>query len=241
MHDVKSTGSDPDESDEWDISAGRRFDLREYSCESSFVSSIRLFILGSLAQRGEMHGHHLKLLAEEEHVHMWTDISVGGLYGALKRLHAEGLISDVRTEQEGNFPARQVYGITEAGRVALSELRRDGLTDYVLRPDPFDLALSRLDPDRLDELPGIVTGRIAMLKELLHTAREANARARPYLSRAETFALEHREKRLHAEIDWHESLVDALPDLVAEERARTHFPPLRHSPPSHRSKGSSTP
>lgn len=29
-----------------------------------------------------MHGHQLRLLAEEEHIDLWTDITVGGLYGA---------------------------------------------------------------------------------------------------------------------------------------------------------------
>jgi DNA-binding PadR family transcriptional regulator len=195
------------------------------------VSSIRLFILGSLAQRGEMHGHQLKLLAEQEHVHMWTDISVGGLYGALKRLHAEGLIADVRTEQAGNFPARQVYAITDLGRGALTTLRREGLSEFTLRPDPFDLALTRLDPDRLDSLPEVINARVAMLRELLETTVTSTRRARPYLSLAEVFALEHREQRLLAEIDWHENLREALPDIVADETARTHPPP--HQPPPH--------
>lgn len=213
------------ESDERDIAAGRSFDTRDYSCESSRMSSIRLYILGSLAQRGEMHGHQLKLLAEEERVHLWTDISVGSLYGALKRLHAEGLIADVRTEQAGNFPARQVYAITGSGREALGLLRSEGLTDHTLRPDPFDLALTRLDPDRLDELRSVIVARIALLKDLLATTSATNTKARPHLSLAETFALEHRETRLRADIEWHEHLSLAIPDIVADERARTHFPP----------------
>ncbi|MGA9872181.1 MAG: PadR family transcriptional regulator [Rhodococcus sp. (in: high G+C Gram-positive bacteria)] len=189
------------------------------------MSSIRLFVLGSLAQRGEMHGHQLKLLAEEERVHMWTDISVGSLYGALKRLHAEGLTADVRTEHEGNFPARQVYAITSDGRAALARLRASGLSEFVLRPDPFDLALTRLDPDRLDVLPEIIDTRLALLNELLRTTVETNARARPHLTLAEIFALEHREKRLRAEVEWHQELISALPDIVSDESTRI-IPPL---------------
>lgn len=153
---------------------------------------------------------------------MWTDISVGGLYGALKRLHSEGLIADIRTEQSGNFPTRQVYGITESGVAALGTLRHRGLVDFTLRPDPFDLALTRLGPDTLEQLPDIIATRTALLDELLRAAVEANARARPHLSKAETFALEHREARLRAEIDWHRTLVDALPDIVSDEATRTH-------------------
>ena len=143
---------------------------------------------------------------------MWTDISVGGLYGALKRMHAEGLIADVRTEQAGNFPARQVYAITDLGRGALTTLRRDGLSEFTLRPE-------------------VINARVAMLRELLETTVTSTRRARPYLSLAEVFALEHREQRLLAEIDWHEKLREALPDIVADETARTHLPP--HQPPPH--------
>ncbi|MDJ0392962.1 PadR family transcriptional regulator [Rhodococcus sp. G-MC3] len=203
------------------------------------MSSIRLFILGSLAQRGEMHGHQLKLLAEEERVHLWTDISVGGLYGALKRLLSEGLIVDVRTEREGNFPARQIYAITASGLEALGNLRGQGLSEFVLRPDPFDLALTRLDPDTLDQLPGVIAARTALLDELLRVSVEANDRARPHLSLAETFALEHREARLRAEIDWHQRLVDAIPNIVSDESTRVHGP-LPHETLPHQPKDSYT-
>ncbi|MDQ1605986.1 MAG: hypothetical protein QOJ18_353, partial [Microbacteriaceae bacterium] len=52
------------------------------------MSSIRLFILGSLAERGPMHGHGLLLLAEEEHIDLWTDFAASAVYGAIKRLAA---------------------------------------------------------------------------------------------------------------------------------------------------------
>ncbi len=188
------------------------------------MSSIRLFILGSLAQRGEMHGHQLKLLAEEERVHMWTDISVGSLYGALKRLHSENLIVDVRTEQTGNFPARQVYAITDLGRRSLAALRSGGLSDFTLRPDPFDLALTRLDPDKLDALPDVIVARVALLHDLLDATVESTRRAGPHLSLTEKYALEHRERRLRAEIEWHDDLVAALPHIIADEATRTHPP-----------------
>ena len=100
------------------------------------MSSIRLYILGALADEGDMHGHQLRQLAEKEHVDEWTDISVGALYGALKRMHAEGLIDEVRTEREGAYPERQVWTITESGQIALGKLRYDGLTQIVARADP---------------------------------------------------------------------------------------------------------
>lgn len=188
------------------------------------MSSIRLFILDALARHGEMHGHQLRLLAEQEHVHLWTDISVGALYGALKRLAGEGLLAEVRVEREGSYPERQVYGITDAGRVALADLQRDTLTHVAFKPDPFDLALCRFDPERLDALPDAIEDRLRTLRSLLAETAAANDRARPYLSLAETHALQHREHRLRAEIDWHAALVADLPAVVADERARALTP-----------------
>ena len=188
------------------------------------MSSIRLFILDALARHGEMHGHQLRLLAEQEHVHLWTDISVGALYGALKRLAGEGLLAEVRLEREGSYPERQVYGVTDAGRTALATLQRDALAHVVFKPDPFDLALCRSDPDRLDDLPDAVEDRLRTLRALLAETAAANDRARPYLSRAETHALQHREHRLRAEVDWHAALVADLPAVVADERARALTP-----------------
>ncbi|NII49894.1 helix-turn-helix transcriptional regulator [Frigoribacterium endophyticum] len=183
------------------------------------MSSIRLFVLDSFARHGDMHGHQLRLQAEQEHVHFWTDVSVGGLYGAIKRLAAEGLLAPVRTEREGSFPERQVYGITDAGRAALDASRRHAQDEIVLRPDPFDLALTRVDPDRVDELPATVRRRRAELERLLAESADHRRRADPWLSVAEKHALSHREHRLRAEISWHDTLIGALPDIVADEEA----------------------
>jgi DNA-binding PadR family transcriptional regulator len=202
------------------------------------VSSIRLFILDALARHGEMHGHQLRLLAEQEHVHLWTDISVGALYGAIKRLAGEGLLSEVRTEREGGYPERQVYGITEAGRASLASLQEAALEQVVFKPDPFDLALCRPNPDRLDELGESVGRRLAALEHLLDEIVHTNERARPYLSMGEAHALQHREHRLRAEIAWHRELIAALPAVVADERERALTPvplpaPAHHEDPSH--------
>jgi len=198
------------------------------------MSSIRLFILDALARHGDMHGHQLRLLAEQEHVHLWTDISVGALYGAIKRLAGEGLLAEVRTEREGSYPERQVYGITDAGRASLAELQQSALEHVAFKPDPFDLALCRPDPQRLDELTDAVGRRLHTLTTLLEEVERTNARARPHLSLGETHALLHREHRLRAEIEWHQGLVAALPDVVADERSRALTPePLPTAPHQH--------
>lgn len=203
---------------------GRQTGPHSYSCESSRVSSVRLFILDALTRNGEMHGHQLRQLAEKEHVSLWTDISVGSLYGALKRLAAEGLVEVVRTEQVGGYPERQVFGITQAGAIALNGLRLTALREVTVRPDPVDFGLARFDRTRLDEVPGLVEARIAELHTLLDDAERHARTADPHLTLMERAVLTHRLARLRAEIDWHQQLVEQLPELLDDEASRKDLP-----------------
>ncbi|GAA5226058.1 PadR family transcriptional regulator [Paeniglutamicibacter antarcticus] len=184
------------------------------------MSSIRIFILGALADRGAMHGHQLRLLATEEHVSEWADITVGGLYGAIKRLAAESLIEELRVEQPGNYPKRQVWGITENGRRVLVSLQLNGLREVMFKPDPFDLALTRLDFDHLENLPAIVEARIATFQGMLADQEAQRASVARYLTVAERIAMAHRTERLKTEIDWHRQLAERVGDIIADERNR---------------------
>ncbi|RYV51659.1 PadR family transcriptional regulator [Pengzhenrongella frigida] len=184
------------------------------------MSSIRVFILGSLAERGEMHGHQLRLLGEEEHIHMWTDFTVGGIYGALKRLAADDLIETVRTERVGNRPERQVYAITPAGRTTLASMIRTTLTEFSLRPDPFDLALTRLDAAAVDALPQILATRRHAIAATIAAKQAKYERAAPHLTVAERHTMAHHQFRLRAELDWTDSLIADLPAIVQDEKSR---------------------
>lgn len=168
-----------------------------------------------------MHGYKLKSQAERERVGQWTDISVGSIYGALKRLVTEGLIEIVRTERDGRRPDRQVFAITDAGRAALVSLRVEGSREVVVRADPFDLAFTRPDLTRLDEQETILRERLEKLHQLLDERREFAARVAEHLSIAEAHVLRHREFVIQAEIDWHELVLSELPAIIADQRART--------------------
>lgn len=184
------------------------------------MSSIRLFILDALSTNGPMHGHQLRLLAEKEHVQEWTDITVGALYGAMKRLASEELIEELRAEREGAYPERQVYAITDSGRGSLGVIRQDALREIVIKPDPFDLAMSRLDPARLDTLDALLGARLGRLRSQLDNYIAHTASIEQYLSVGESIVMQHMTERLRAEITWHERLYQHLPEIIADESAR---------------------
>jgi DNA-binding PadR family transcriptional regulator len=182
------------------------------------MSSIRLFILSSFADLGPMHGHRLRIEAEHEHVHLWTDISVGAVYGAMNRLASEGLLKTAGQEREGNRPTRQLYEITEAGRAALEALRREGLTEVWFKYDPFDLALTRMDQGSLTTLPTVLAARLERVSALLIKTRQVNADAREYVTLAEEWALRHSEYRLESEITYLSDLLAVVTDIVDDAR-----------------------
>lgn len=184
------------------------------------MSSIRLYVLDALVEEGPMHGHQLRLLAEKEHIQEWTDISVGALYGVLKRLAADGLIEEVRAEREGAYPERQVYSITDDGRISLGVEKLNALREIVLRADPFDLGMARLDRSKLDGLDELLAARIAHLKALLAETVSHNASIGQYLTYTEKFVIGHKAARIQAEIDWHEDLYKQVPKIIADESAR---------------------
>src|SRR5690349_22463239 len=109
------------------------------------MNPTRLFVLGALARRGPMYGHQLRRGARVDRAELWSEVRPGSLYGALHRMEAEGLIEPVRTEQDGQLPARTVYAITEEGRRELRTLRTEAFGEVGLRPDPVDLALAMSD------------------------------------------------------------------------------------------------
>ena len=180
------------------------------------MSSIRLFILSSFAEFGPMHGHYLRLKAEHNRVHMWTDITVGAVYGAMKRLASEGLLREAGRGREGNRPTRQLYEITDEGRVALGALKYAGLHEVWFKFDPFDLALTRTDSETLHTLPSALSKRLDKVQELLVETRRVNEGAREHIGFAKQWALRHTEYRLEAEVAYLIDLMAATETIVSE-------------------------
>lgn len=164
-----------------------------------------------------MHGHQIRHNAEQDHTDRWTDFTVGSLYGALKRLTADGAIEVLATEQHGNLPARTIYAITEQGRRELDTLRAALLRDTRIRADPTDLALQYSDDLPPDELLRVAQQRRTELATQLDSWHELVEHARPHLKGLEPVIVRHTLLRLEAELTWHDELIahlEAVPDSV---------------------------
>jgi DNA-binding PadR family transcriptional regulator len=184
------------------------------------MNSTRLFILGALARGGPMYGHQIRREAQLDRTELWTDIKQGSLYGALHRMAAEGVIEVVRTEQEGNLPARTVYAITDTGQEERIALRDRVLRDPHLRPDPVDLALTGVEDMPEEELRTVLENRRATVAAELARWRHLRDTAEPHLSGIESMGFRHTLMRIETELAWHDEFLDALPALYADRAPR---------------------
>jgi len=196
------------------------------------VSSIRLFILGTLAASGPLHGHQIRHQAQSDRTEQWADVHVGSLYGALKRLANEGLVREVRTERVGNRPERTVYEITREGQRALAAVRDQALRELTRPNDPFDLALTQSRDMPEETLAQIVAHRLAGLRVQESSMRHRAETDDPYLNEAERMVMRHLIERAAAEARWHEELLGRMPKIAADFEAGIGAPQEGHPQPA---------
>nr|ASA49561.1 PadR regulatory protein [Actinoallomurus sp.] len=176
-----------------------------------------MFVLGILAKGGPMHGHQIRRTAQIDRMDLWSAVKPGSLYGALHRMVSEGVIEVVRTEQEGNFPARTVYGITETGRAELNAQRDEALRTVRMLPDPVDLALQHTYDLPEEQLRAAIEERKAALETTLSSWTQLREVAGPHIHGLERMTFRHTELRILAELAWHEELLAHLSKLLSEE------------------------
>jgi DNA-binding PadR family transcriptional regulator len=184
------------------------------------VNPTRLFILGALAKHGPMYGHQLRRDARLDRTEMWSEVRPGSLYGALHRLAAEGLIEPLRTEQDGQLPARTVYGITTEGLRELRALRAEALQAVRVQPDPVDLALAMSGDVGEDTLRGYFDDRIRALSAQAAEFDHQRERAWPDQTVADDLVVEHARLRIQAELSWHQQVLDQLGKLTSGSQQR---------------------
>jgi DNA-binding PadR family transcriptional regulator len=179
------------------------------------MNPTRLFVLGALAKHGPMYGHQLRRDARLDRTEMWSEVRPGSLYGALHRMAAEGLIEPLRTEQQGQLPARTVYGITAEGQRELRALRAEALQEVRLQPDPVDLALVMSGEVAEETLRRYFEDRVRTLSAQAAAFEHQRDRAWPDQTVADDLVVEHASLRIQAELNWHRQVLDRLGKLTA--------------------------
>lgn len=171
-----------------------------------------------------MHGHQIRRAAQIDRTELWANVKPGSLYGALHRMEAEGVIRALRTEQEGNRPARTIYEITREGHAELMAHRDEALRHARLRPDPVDLALQFTSDLAADDLAAVLAERRRALADELAGWHRLHAQAAPYLTPMDEMTFRHSLLRLETEMTWHDELLEKLPALLAKSPQNSEEP-----------------
>lgn len=178
------------------------------------MNPTRLFVLGALTRHGPMYGHQIRRDARIDRTELWSEVKPGSLYSALHRMEAEGLIEPVRTEQQGNLPARTVYAITGEGRRELRALRAEALREVTMRPDPVDLALAMSADLDEEALRGYFASRREALSSRAAFFAHERERAWPDQAPVDDLIIEHAMARIEAELRWHDMVLDRIGKLA---------------------------
>lgn len=180
------------------------------------MNPTRLFVLGALARHGPMYGHQIRRDARIDRTELWSEVKPGSLYSALHRLQAEGLIEPVRTEQQGNLPARTVYAITGEGRRELRALCEEAFREVTMRPDPVDVALAMSADLDEEALRGYFASRREALSSRAAFFARDRARVWPGQAPVDDLIMEHAIARIETEVRWHDMVLDRIGELAGD-------------------------
>lgn len=168
------------------------------------MSQSRLLLLGMLLVQNR-HGYELLDAAEKE-LAVFSHLKKASVYYELNRMEAEGLVVSHKEEQAGR-PPRRVFTVTPKGKETFFQLLHNALAQPEVGSVTADVGLMFLDWIPTTEAVSLLTRRVELLRASL-AACQSIPEHRP--ESAVHLALSHLKAKLAFEIQWHESLVEAL-------------------------------
>ena len=100
----------------------------------------------------------------DQHIHEISDVQLGSIYAALKRLAQDGLVKEQGRTQSGNRPARTMFKITQLGKNHLRSLMTDAFADPRQAERPVDLAVHFSGLLSINEVSDLLEQRVAALE-----------------------------------------------------------------------------
>lgn len=169
----------------------------------------------ALVSAGIGHGYGIRREIERRRMERWADISMGSIYGGLRRLEDGGLIEETGQEDEGKGPPRTIYRITEEGRSERDRLIREHLASPALPADPVDAALSFFVFLESGEIVALLEERLGTLEACLERQdrrEETVGTGRPQIDAMIEDLFAHGRGRLEHEIRWTRRVIERIRD-----------------------------
>lgn len=123
----------------------------------------KFVVLGALDDLGEGSGYDIDRYLHERMIHQWTDVKKASIYHALKSLNRSGHVEVVETLQNGNYPEKTLYAVTDDGRAMFDDMQREAAMGLYPRFYGFKLALKFNRRRTQDELRGLAQDAVARI------------------------------------------------------------------------------
>ncbi|MHB1413777.1 MAG: PadR family transcriptional regulator [Chloroflexota bacterium] len=171
----------------------------------------------SLINESPRHGYEVDQIIEERGMREWTEVGFSSIYFILTKLERSGLVVGHTEMEVGKGPARKVYNITYAGRLACREAILEALS--LPRPwqSPFMIGLANLTTlAPSDTLAALRRYRAGLEERLEHVRSRREGLESPEYHVAAMF--DRSATLLEAEIAW----VDGFARQVEEHSGDRH-------------------
>ena len=168
------------------------------------MTNAELAVLTLVAERPR-HGYEIERVIEERGMREWTEIGFSSIYYLLKKLGREGLIEG-QLEAAKRGPARKVYRLTPAGRVAA----RAGVMEALSVPHhcypPLQLGLANLPSvPPAEALAALRQHRDALIEQLARL--QARRESQQPLPHSVDAMFDHSVTMIQAEKGWIEKFI----------------------------------
>jgi DNA-binding PadR family transcriptional regulator len=170
---------------------------------------LALAVLTTLWQK-PMHPYEIAQTMRQQGKDASTKINYGSLYTVVQNLQKHGFVEVTDVERQGNRPERTVYGITDAGRVEMTEWLSDLVAVPVKEFPIFETALSLLGALPPDDVVRLLAERLDALEVQVAGGRGVLDKFRETLPRLFIVESEYQLHMVEAQLEWVRGLLEEI-------------------------------
>jgi len=124
-----------------------------------------IIILGLLLEKNR-YGYDILNTIKERSINKWAKLSISSIYKTLEKLRKRKLV-EVKKEKIGNTPQRNIYNITEKGKIELEKLLKKSLSRLFYQENPFYITLSFIYGLEKKEAVKFLKARLNIIEETI--------------------------------------------------------------------------
>lgn len=171
------------------------------------VTNAELAVLSLIAEK-PIHGYQIEQTIVSRGMREWTEIGFSSIYYVLEKLRSRGCVASHLKPAEGKGPSRQVFSLTEKGRLVFHQAALTALSSPSRSFSSFQLGLASLPMLNKKEVLEALNGFQAMLiNKKAELSLKSTERALPWHV---NMLFQHDLGQLQCEIEWLEEFIHKI-------------------------------